>query len=317
MRELPILQSQLIFVSLQYIETDAFACQLKLHPGIVYSHPATAVCFPPRLQYHAGAEGRPTSFLSSLIQSGRKDWGYAFDLCGSLYRLKDVEMILDQAKSDSDFANPNILEVFGNLVFREFPYFRKYDRLLSCSRHVLSVLTVNRVQTVFDVPVYHCDSGTLVNLNNLLLLPDSDCHLNSSSSGGSGGSSSGGGSGGSGGSSSGGGGGGSSGGGSSGGSSSGGGSGGGGGGGGDCTSSSGSSGRKSQHCPNTLDFKRYHNVLNLSVHVGQLFFHENAQVKSEEERIPIYGSILTPGVLPQPAIDHDRSAFLHSRYLFR
>ena len=88
-------------------------------------------------------------------------------------------------------------------------------------------------------------------------------------------------------------------------------------GGGDCTSSSGSSGRKSQHCPKTLDFKRYHNVLNLSVHVGQLFFHENAQVKSEEERIPIYGSISTPGVLPQPAIDHDRSAFLHSRYLFR
>ena len=229
-------------------------------------------------------------------------------------------MILNQAKSDSDFANPNILEVFGNLVFREFPYFRKYHRLLSCSRYVLSVLTVNRVQTVFDVPVYHCDSGTLVNLNNLLLLPDSDCHISSSSSSSSGSSSSGGGSGdsSSGGSSSSGSGGGSSSGGS-GGSSSDSSSGGSGSssGGGDCTSSSGSSGRKSQHCPKTLDFKRYHNVLNLSVHVGQLFFHEKAQVKSEEERIPIYGSILTPGVLPQPAIDQDRSACLHSRYLFR
>ena len=36
-------------------------------------------------------------------------------------------MIFDQAKNDSDFANPNILEVFGKLVFREYPYFRKYD----------------------------------------------------------------------------------------------------------------------------------------------------------------------------------------------
>ena len=34
-------------------------------------------------------------------------------------------MIFDQAKNDSDFANPNILEVFRNLVFREYPYFRK------------------------------------------------------------------------------------------------------------------------------------------------------------------------------------------------
>ncbi len=51
-------------------------------------------------------------------------------------------MIFDQAKNDSDFANPNILEVFGNLMFREYPYFRKkYDRLLSwSSRHSMRYL---------------------------------------------------------------------------------------------------------------------------------------------------------------------------------
>lgn len=121
---------------------------------------------PPRLEFK---RNNGSSYLVSKIRDGRKDWSYSFDLCGSLYRLSDVKSIIDTAVSNPDkygnIRNPNLLEVIGNKLFTQITSFRMYESIISSTRYVLSVTAVNRVQSVFEVPIFHCHGGDIASLN--------------------------------------------------------------------------------------------------------------------------------------------------------
>jgi hypothetical protein len=98
------------------------------------------------------------------------EWRYPFDLCGSVYRHADVKEILDLAAvhSDDALSNPNKLEVSGNRAFWSSGMWGRFSRCACPARYLLSVVTVNRVQATYDVPIYRNSGGDLHTLNNLL-----------------------------------------------------------------------------------------------------------------------------------------------------
>ena len=139
---------------------QAFAYHTKLHPGIVYSHAASRPCPPPPLTFcvapHAQAGIVP--WLSFELAQGTVDWRYPFDLCGSVYRTADVAALLNLAISPTGgerISNPNLLETAGNKLFWGAAQFsRRYMRCLCSPRQCVAVITVNRVQTEYAVPIY-------------------------------------------------------------------------------------------------------------------------------------------------------------------
>lgn len=94
------------------------------------------------------------------------DWKYPFDLCGGLYRVSDVLEILNE--SSSPITNPNMFELIGNQY-----YWSKLSKTRSCafcpSNPMLSVVTVNRVQDTFDVPIFDSVFNNVDEMNSLII----------------------------------------------------------------------------------------------------------------------------------------------------
>ena len=152
--------------------SSSFAFHTKLHPGICFSHTRSEMSVVPTLTQSSGTNV-PLVFSYELADTNG-EWHYPFDLCGSLYRRLDVLTILETACGRADlgkdsFRNPNLLEKTGNQIFWESDMCRKFKCCLCASRRHLSVLTVNKVQTVFDVPIYATEGGDLSSLNNYFL----------------------------------------------------------------------------------------------------------------------------------------------------
>jgi hypothetical protein len=162
-----------------FIGNSSFAVHLKLHPGIRFSHPSSKTCFPP--SYVESVTGSDNSYSINLIRYeltlASSDWRYPFDLCGSIYRLSDVRSLFTTSETNATrkvedghlvlpFSNPNDLEVFGNELFwNDANFSSKYRYCLTSARHVLSVVTINRVQSTYDVPVFVHQFGELDYLN--------------------------------------------------------------------------------------------------------------------------------------------------------
>jgi hypothetical protein len=142
-----------------------YGVHTKLHPGICFSHASTRACLPPLLQ--CVGEG----ILGFNFRSSNADWAYPFDLCGCVYRAVDVGRILSLIKvrdGASGCRNPNVFEVSGNSVMAGVEF--KCASMGGClSRPVCSVITVNRVQCTFDVPIYDTAGGGLATLNSYIL----------------------------------------------------------------------------------------------------------------------------------------------------
>eukprot|EP00981_Chlorochromonas_danica_P001714 scaffold369_cov177-Ochromonas_danica.AAC.47 len=174
-------------------DPQAFCLQPKLHPGVIYSHAASDICLPPSdLQCYSpvvsnGEDRRltNTTTLRFSLQGGNLDWHYPFDLCGGIYRLEDVLTLLlpssscccsnqeDDLSHRQSIANPNLLETTGNRLFWQSSSLlsNRYKECLCLTSPAIVVVTVNRVQDTFDVPVYS-SSHSLEDLNNLLDIPD-------------------------------------------------------------------------------------------------------------------------------------------------
>jgi hypothetical protein len=153
----------------------AFALHLKLNPGIVYSHSANKYCAPPVCKplmlttrdevVAADTTGDVEWLVDSQLFSvfdyagSKVEWRYPFDLCGSLYRLSDMHTLLalfEEFSMTNTNSNPNRFESLGNSVFwkeraRSWSHF---SRGICLTRSILSVVTVNQVQTTFKVPIY-------------------------------------------------------------------------------------------------------------------------------------------------------------------
>jgi hypothetical protein len=158
------------------LESSVFALHLKLHPGIRYSHSSGKVCFPPIFQDITSSTYKYSiNLLKYDLSFAESDWRYPFDLCGSVYRMEDLHSILVLTNSDKSeslpFTNPNNLEVYGNKQFWEssLKLSTRYKQILCSSHPVLSVVTINQVQSTYDVPIYQNEKGELDYLNKVLL----------------------------------------------------------------------------------------------------------------------------------------------------
>jgi glycosyltransferase involved in cell wall biosynthesis len=183
-----------------------FGCHLKLHPGIIYSHPSSKICWQPLLtepwsesQYlfaqRSSKYAQP--FLQFELSQGRLDWSYPIDFCGGTYRLKDIRIILQQLIEpiavychddqvidvkdllvygddinihirDKKIVNPNFLEFEMNKIFWQTEYFLSYKTSICPSYYCCCVVTINRVQSLYDVPIFHCNYD-INDLNTLLI----------------------------------------------------------------------------------------------------------------------------------------------------
>ena len=178
-----------------------FATHSKLHPGIIFSHSAQTPCLPPYLESLSRRDATDPVLLEfavrqpeeqNKISGGRADWCYPFDLCGSTYRTADVLELLRHCDQGSDtvtsnnpqftqkkykYKNPNLLETVGNESFWALCQANTlmkglntaWTHCICLGTHVLSVLTVNRVQETYNVPIYNRvgGSGAVDQLNAL------------------------------------------------------------------------------------------------------------------------------------------------------
>ena len=157
------------FLTLLNHDPSLFNAHLKLHPGIQFSHPASKVNVPPQL--HAFPSS--SSALQFSLIEGTGDWAYPIDLCGGLYRTADLLSLLSHSRSHLDILpirNPNTLEVSLNKAFQSSPELcmHKYSSSLCSSSPLLYVLTINRVQTTYNVPIYNSAYNDLELLNSFL-----------------------------------------------------------------------------------------------------------------------------------------------------
>lgn len=146
-------------------------CHLKLHPGVLYSHPASTVCLPPSLSVVRG--GLHQYFVSFPMHTlGKGDWNYPIDFCGGIYRVSDLVALSTESVNrlnGREIRGPNELEVVLNEEYRLSPIARGHSHSVCPSHPVCCVITVNRVQSTYDVPVYHSDDDTSVETMNRYL----------------------------------------------------------------------------------------------------------------------------------------------------
>ena len=137
------------------------------------------------------------------------DYFYPFDLCGGVYRVDFVERIMNicddidvrissssspTSKAHSNardmeyrISNPNSFEQVGNAIFWKHFYQQPYTTLSCPAYPCLAVITINRVQDLYNVPIYSAEvKHSLDNLNKLLVIdkaPGAEtrtCHENKS-----------------------------------------------------------------------------------------------------------------------------------------
>ena len=154
---------------------------LKLHMGIWYSHASSKPCKPPRVFARrrivmsaspSGLVHRPIAYLEYVMSSSNTcDWMCYFDLCGGLYRTKDVLHLIRCAISRDgrqSIGNPNLFEYTLNCLIADGELGCKgYQSCALPTASCLTVVTINRVQSTYDVPIYDTDGGQLDAINSL------------------------------------------------------------------------------------------------------------------------------------------------------
>lgn len=139
-----------------FIPSSILGIQYKLHPGIVYSHPADSLCTVPPL-YRYNNDGYHDTLFGSLRKNGTtetipslshrstvssyaqpfyyyyapetcactKDWNYVMDLCGTLYRATDLYRLCQSIIEEE-------LTTYYNNNHQQYPFHHtKYDSLSS------------------------------------------------------------------------------------------------------------------------------------------------------------------------------------------
>mmetsp|Transcript_819 Transcript_819/g.2625 ORF Transcript_819/g.2625 Transcript_819/m.2625 type:complete len:809 (-) Transcript_819:13-2439(-) len=130
--------------------------------------------------HHTARDARlpPPLLLLFSRGTGSGDWDYTWDLCGGCYRTEDAELVLSamiecRGVPEKSMSNPNRLEDNGHKTIRTLlrrtraspaasptsadvlcDVLSRRQVVAAMNRPVLAVVTVNRVQGVFKVPVY-------------------------------------------------------------------------------------------------------------------------------------------------------------------
>jgi hypothetical protein len=135
-------------IILSHEKEKIFGAHLKLHPGINYSHTTDKIITAmPRLM----PLGRYLLFDRTETEL---DWNYPFDFCGSIYLLDRVVSIMDAIEDKEKIRKPNTFEYAGNLAMKKSGLEKNQKLCLCLNKPAMTVITVNKVQEVYDTPVY-------------------------------------------------------------------------------------------------------------------------------------------------------------------
>lgn len=94
------------------------------------------------------------TFLKFRRSESELDWNYPFDFCGSIYRLASVRDVISKIKPLSRIAKPNTFEFEGNKAIKFNMLARNQPYSICLNFPVLTVITVNKVQDIYNTPVY-------------------------------------------------------------------------------------------------------------------------------------------------------------------
>mmetsp|Transcript_16430 Transcript_16430/g.38071 ORF Transcript_16430/g.38071 Transcript_16430/m.38071 type:complete len:773 (-) Transcript_16430:3535-5853(-) len=122
----------------------------RLHPGISYCQTRNLASPSPRNALRYVSNGKICCYDRAL-SSG--EFAYMFDVSGGVYRLGDViEMV--SYLDNQDTCHPNILESRANQILKSNSLQHLTDQLSAIpSRPSLVILTVNRVQDIYNAPI--------------------------------------------------------------------------------------------------------------------------------------------------------------------
>lgn len=137
--------------------SELFSAHLKLYPGINYSHTNDRLID----QLPSSADLTPLDSELTYFSYDRTqtelDWNYPFDFCGSIYLLDRVVEVLEAiyaSELKEKVKKPNSFEYVGNKVIKERGIADGVTRCICLNRPVMTVITVNKVQDVYETPVY-------------------------------------------------------------------------------------------------------------------------------------------------------------------
>lgn len=154
-------------IRLLQTEEDVYTVHVKLCPRNEFAHPNSKFMRIPRLQAYVEADSAARSdseaaFESELMiydqSSGEYDWNYPWELSASVYRWPDVSEMLVAIRDRfgaEGVNHPNRLEGFGVRIFKQDGVAGVRRKKCACMRQpTVAVVTINRVQTLFDNPIY-------------------------------------------------------------------------------------------------------------------------------------------------------------------
>eukprot|EP00438_Fugacium_kawagutii_P023032 Skav229909 [mRNA] locus=scaffold2151:514090:515223:- [translate_table: standard] len=150
-----------------------YAVHAKLCPRVEYAHPNNKFMRVPPFQSPCHTnEDSATEFLIFERERGEYDWNYPWELSASLYRLESVEEVLKGIRSEFGFDaadHPNHLEGYGvRLLKQQKLTTANASPYCACpSDPVVAVVTINRVQSLFENPIYAQSDGSEISVEEL------------------------------------------------------------------------------------------------------------------------------------------------------
>lgn len=111
------------------------------------------------------------SHLTFRFHDGELDWCYPVDLCAGIYRVADIIHLIalcGDLYGPGAISNPNKMEVYMNKAFSASQLSQQYIFGACSASPRTCVITVNKVQETYEVPIYHTDGGDLGSLNCLI-----------------------------------------------------------------------------------------------------------------------------------------------------
>ncbi|CAJ1373656.1 unnamed protein product [Effrenium voratum] len=159
--------------ALRLLRNDArvYAVHAKLCPRVEYAHPNNKFMRVPPFASESKRDLRSqieAAFEPELLvfdrEKGEYDWNYPWELSASIYRWEAVREILAAIRLEfgpSAADHPNHLEGYGvRLLKQQKLASAQAAPLCACpSQPVVAIVTINRVQTLFENPVYEGETS--------------------------------------------------------------------------------------------------------------------------------------------------------------
>lgn len=126
----------------------------KLNGNINYSHPSSSAAPTPVFTTKSNFK----KFNVWMPMKAKSDWNYLWDLCGTIYCKMDVLTMYAGIKKkfgENGLSSPNKFEVHGNKLINLIYPGMAMKMFAACPKKaMMSVITINKVQMDYKVPIY-------------------------------------------------------------------------------------------------------------------------------------------------------------------